>query len=240
MVRRARVKELYGIYYIHQVSHGERPLFRNDDDRSMFLEILKRAQSKFEFKLYAYCILTSNEYHLVIEVNGGNLSNIMKSINIGYAMYAKSPHPLFKDRYKSQILSSLDEVQEKFQLIHRQGIENSIYNSYCHYNNTTPLQLDWIASIESSIAGNSKDLCEDRTVNSSDCINCIQTLTEARAHLNKLAIEGGLTTSQLLSDKFCRNQLIRDFRKNSTLTLKEIGILFGGLSESSICKILNN
>jgi DNA-directed RNA polymerase specialized sigma subunit len=35
-----------------------------------------------------------------------------------------------------------------------------------------------------------------------------------------------------------RNQMIRETRKQTQMTLKEIGILFGGLSESMVSKIL--
>jgi DNA-directed RNA polymerase specialized sigma subunit len=43
----------------------------------------------------------------------------------------------------------------------------------------------------------------------------------------------------LIKNKEERNKMIKHFRKNSTLSLKEIGSIFGGLSESSICKILS-
>lgn len=35
-----------------------------------------------------------------------------------------------------------------------------------------------------------------------------------------------------------RNQLIREIRKQTQMTLKEIGLLFGGLSESMVGKIV--
>ena len=235
MARPARIKETSGIFYIHQTSTGERPLFSNDTDRTYFLEILKRAQQKFGFKLYAYCVLSPNDYHLMLDPNGTDLSSIMKSINIGYAMYVKCQHPLFRDRYKSTLLSSKDETEAQIQKIHQPG--NSIYNSYCHYDLEHPIPVDWIAPlVEEQVYGD--QIAED--TDHKACKDCITTFRDAAEHLERIAQEDGKTTSELLRDKSCRNQLIKDFRKHSTLSLKDLGKLFGGLSESSVCKILNN
>lgn len=238
MARTARIKETYGIFYIHQTSSGERPLFSSDEDRAYFLGILKRAQKKFGFKLYAYCMLSPSAYHLVLDPNGTDLSNIMKSINIGYAMYVKCEHPLFRDRYKSTLLTSSEAVQLQIQKIHKQS--DSPFNSFCHYDLEHPLPLDWISALTPDAYSGAAITDGSGMVQETDCKTCITTLREAKSHLSRLAKEDGKNPSELLKDKACRNQLIKDFRKQSTLSLKELGELFGGLSESSICKILNN
>ena len=219
MARRARIKEPFGFYYVHQTGGGDRPLFMDDADRERFLEVLRRAQRKFGFRLHAYCVLSADEYHLVLDVNGSDLSSLMKSLNIGYAMYVRSEHPLFKDRYVSRPLATEEEVLDQMRRIHRPT--DTVYNSWCHYDETAPIPLDWIASPQEP------------------CRNCIRTLPEARRHLEKVAREGGMEAPGLLEDLDFRNQLIRDFRRRSTLSLKEIGQLFGGLTESSVSKILN-
>lgn len=237
MARTARVKETYGIYYIHQNSTLEHPLFSCDADRSYFLEVLKRAQRKFEFKLYAYCMLSPDAYHLVLDPNGSDLSSIMKSINIGYAMHVKCEHPLFKDRYKSTPLSSDEQIQKQLHKIHQKS--SSVYNSYCHYDLNHPLPLEWISPLNKDNLSGTSMTSGDKSVQALECQNCITTFKDAQSHLERLAKEDGKTASELLKDKTCRNQLIKDFRKQSTLSLKELGVLFGGLSESSVCKILN-
>jgi len=67
----------------------------------------------------------------------------------------------------------------------------------------------------------------------------METLEEAEEKLKEVSLERGLSLEELLKEKEIRNDLILRFRKNSTLSLKELGALFGGLSESSICKILS-
>lgn len=240
MARQARVKDDFGIFYIHQIGGDARKLFETDEDRVYFLNILKRSQSKFQFKLYSYCLLSDNEYHLILDVNGGDLSKIMKSINIGYAMYTKCEKPLFKDRYKSQMIISKAQLIDKIKSIHHNSKDNqgSNYNSFCHYNSDTPLRMHFIPVIDlNSDASIGK--CNDKKIQIRTCENCIRTLEDAKSKLNEIALNTNQTLSEIYKDKEKRNQLIREFRRQSTLSLKELGVLFGGLSESTVCKILN-
>jgi len=235
VARKAREKDAFGVYYIQQTSAGPKALFENDDERSYFLEILKKAQQQFAFKLYGYCLLSRNSYHLVLDVSGGDLSSIMKSINIRYAMYKKCTYPLFKDRYKSRSLLTLEEIHKKIDKVNKES--SSHFNSFCHYNESAPVNLDWIAPLDNPDI--TREAANKGHPEDSKQQNCIKSLTEAQKYLVILAKEGKTTTSELLKDRTCRNQIIKDLRKGSALTLKEIGAVVGGLSESSISKILN-
>lgn len=225
MPRQRRVKDDYGTYYIYQKSGGTRRLFQDDQDKERFLTILAKAQEKYHFALYAYCILSNDEYHLVMGINGGDLSKIMKSINIAYAMYANCEGKLFKDRFKSELLSSQNKILEVIDNIHHRYQEHSLWNSYCTFNGFTPLNLNINQLTNHSI--------------DKECTDCIKTIDEAKDRLTEIALKEHKTLHEIIKNKNTRNQLIRDFRKQSTLSLKELGIVFGGLSESSICKILN-
>jgi REP-associated tyrosine transposase len=226
MSRKARIKDDYGIFYIYQQSANHRDMFECDLDREQFLTILARTQKKFQFKLYAFCILSHDEYHLVMDVNGGDLSSIMKSINITYAMYTKCNGKLFKDRYKSKLLNSNAEIIEVVKTIQNNYQQQSLRNSYCSFNGLTPLNIEFLQISDGAFT--------------TDCTDCIHSITEAKEKLNTIAKNENKVLSELMNDKVFRNQLIQDFRKHSTLSLKDLGIVFGGLSESSICKILNS
>ena len=231
MARQARIKDPHGTFHITQSGGSGRVLFEKDEDRRHFLEILRRAQSKFQFKLYAYCLLTDNSYHLVMDLNGADMSKVMKSINIGYAMYLDTKEPLFKDRYKSTLLKDTEDTEKVIQKLHERGKEernSSFFNSYCIFDSSSPLMLDWVSPLASRIGAETEE-----------CRNCIETVDEAEMKLIEVTRERGITLSELFKEKEIRNDLILKFRKSSTLSLKELGKLFGGLSESSICKILS-
>lgn len=230
MARKARIKDEFGIFHIRQTGGEERNLFEKDEDRLYFIDILKRTQSNFQFRLYAYCVLSPNEYQLVLDVNGSDLSKIMKSINISYAMYARCDGRLFKDRYKSQMLADKDEMMRKVMEIHEnaRSSANPEWNSFCLYDTTSPLRLDWVTLLDS----------EEPSAEGYSCLECLRTLDEAKTRLQSISLKTDQHVSDLLKDKRFRNQLISDFRRQSTLSLKELGELFGGLSESTVSKIL--
>ncbi len=235
MARTARIKDDFGTFLIRQTGGGERMLFENESDRYRFMEILKRTQANFNFKLYAYCLLSDNEYQLVLDTNGSDLSKVMKSINIGYAMYVKCKGRLFRDRYKSTLMNEKDEVLKTIGALHERSKEATEWNSFCVYGGKSPLKLDWVTPLR-------KEDIEPMTASLEDkeCKDCLHTLDEARTKLSSIAEDTGQTVEELLRDREIRNQMIHDFRKRTTLSLKEIGVLFGGISESTVCKIIKN
>lgn len=215
MARIARQAAPEGVYYIRQMGNENRDLFVSDADRTKFLELIKESKRKYGFKLYAYCLEKSNAYHLVIHANGSDLSMIMKSLNIAYAMYIRSDKPLFKDRYKSeQILTKCD-----FDKICSEVVCNKVIGS-C-FNSES-------------------ELCDKDDPFKTECKSCIKSSEEALMKLREIAEIERRPLEHLLKDKDRRNALIVEFRKTSLLSLKDIGELFGGLSESSVCKILKS
>lgn len=234
MPRTARDKDLYGIYYISQSSAKGVKLFSNDTDRENFLSILSKSKNINDFRLYAYCLADPDKYHLIVCTNGSDISKIMKEINIGYAMYLNIPAPIYKDRYKSQLIKNKEDLLSIIDRIHATGKKtNSQYNSYCFFNgeNVDDGLLDIVDL-------NNLEEADDCLVSISKSTDCIRTKEEAIRELERLANCKNITIDSMFKDKPLRNSIIRDFRKNSTLSLKELGEVFGGLSESSICKIL--
>ena len=217
MARKARKAVSDGIYHVIQNGNTTRCLFESDLDREVFLALLIDTKKKYDFKLYAYCLEDSNTYHLLLHVNGGDLSKIMKSINIAYAMYIKCEHRLFKDRYKSiRIESDCDFEKVKDSVICNQK-EGSCFNT------------------DSTICESENPFTQTRS-----CTKCIKDIEEALKTLDAIAASEKTTVQRMIADKDKRNALIKYFRKHSLLSLKDLGVLMGGLSESMICKVLKS
>ena len=107
MPRIARLKDENSIYHIMFRSISELILFKEDSDKLKYLSLIKKYQLKYQFKLYAFCLM-DNHGHLLIDVNGGDISRIMHSINFCYAMYFNRKYNrhghVFQDRFKSKIV----------------------------------------------------------------------------------------------------------------------------------------
>lgn len=237
MPRQSREKDEYGIYYIRQQGSKSEFLFRDEKDRKEFLRILEEKKQRFGFKVYAYCIKLGEVYHLMIDANGSDISQVMKSMNISYALYRKSSEPLFRDRYYSKLLSDHEGVKSIFEQIHQEGKgDEEGYNSYCFYNEDKLKESTLVDTEDLSVLLH----CQGTFKKEPNCYGCIESYEEAEDILLRDLQTLDLDPKVFLKNKKLRNQKIWEFRKKTTLSLKELGKLFGGLSESSICKVLKN
>lgn len=235
MARQARIKDYFGIYHIRQRCNEHTILFKDDIDRNEFLSIVLASKEKNDFKLYGYCLANPKGYQLIINSNGADISRIMQEINIRYALYLDLSLPVFKDRYKSELISDKEALMSILEEMHTKGREvASNYNSYCFYDEIQ-LQTTFLIDKEDlrSLPADCKSINKQNN-------ECIRSISQAKERLNHLAKLESKNLEELLKDKEGRNMLIKEFRRNSTLTLKELGLVFGNLSESTICKVLNS
>lgn len=86
MPKAARQRSESGYYHVVPKGIADQLIFENDDDRSMYLELLRKAKAETDVKIHAYCLM-SNHVHLVVEDERGKLSEFMKYVTERYAMY---------------------------------------------------------------------------------------------------------------------------------------------------------
>jgi putative transposase len=107
MPRAARIKSFDSIFHIMVRSISDVPLYREDKDKDKYLNLIKKYQEVFGFKIYAYCLMTTHG-HLILDANGADISKIMHSINQCYAQYFNRKYKrhghVFQDRFKSKII----------------------------------------------------------------------------------------------------------------------------------------
>lgn len=83
------------------------------------------------------------------------------------------------------------------------------------------------------------DIAEDLITDEQKSGNYISTKQQGQKKIEILLESRDLTFERLIKDLKIRDELIRDLRKNSSLSLKQIGELFEGISESRISRILS-
>ena len=109
MARPLRVDVEGGIY--HVISRGtERGLiFRDDKDRTHFIDRLAEAQKRFRLSVYAY-VLMDNHFHLIVCTPEANLSQAVQWLKVSYSMWFNAKYhrigPLFQGRFKSVLVDS--------------------------------------------------------------------------------------------------------------------------------------
>jgi putative transposase len=221
MARIARKNQMTSIYAIDQST--EQILFRNDADRQVMIEIIKEAQRKYGFHCYAFCLLSDNGFKIIMDVGDKNISNIMSSISITYALYRKADHKLFTKRFKSTPLFSKDDVIEQVRKVNQPS--DSKYNSFCFYDKSADDSIDWIVNVEHKII----DIVKEKK--SAD-------VDSAHLMIEEWMKQYGCCTADFKKDKQLRNKCIAQLHKETNCSMKQLGVLFGGISESTISKIL--
>jgi putative transposase len=117
------------LYHITSRGDDRKKIFLNEIDYLKFLEYLKAAKQKFNFYLYAWCLM-GNHYHLLLETTQPNLSRIMQSLNTAYTVYynvkrKRSGH-LFQGRYKSILVDKDNYLLELTRYIHLNPVRAKI------------------------------------------------------------------------------------------------------------------
>lgn len=107
MTRPLRIEYPGAVYHVTPRGDARRPIFRTEEDRVLFLEVLASIVSRFHWLCHAYCLM-DNHYHLVLETPEGNLSRGMRHLNGVYTQrfnrrYRKPGH-VFQGRYKAIVV----------------------------------------------------------------------------------------------------------------------------------------
>lgn len=109
MPRVARIKNEIGIYHIMVRSISDVSLFRDNLDKDKYLQLIRKYQQMFYFKVYAYCLMSTHA-HIAIDCCGADISKIMKAINQCYSAYFNKKYDrhghVFQDRFKSKLVEN--------------------------------------------------------------------------------------------------------------------------------------
>ncbi|PLX42893.1 MAG: addiction module toxin RelE [Deltaproteobacteria bacterium] len=115
MTRPVRVEFPNAIYFITARAAGDEALFRDDDDRALFLGVLSHVVLRYHWNVWSYALL-KDEYLLLIETPEANLSKGMRQLGGLYTQRFNEKHgrggKLFGGRYKSLLVERGDKVKE--------------------------------------------------------------------------------------------------------------------------------
>ena len=102
MPRRPREEIEGGIYHVYARGNDRRRIFMDDEDRQLYLSLLRGISERYEWRCLAYCLM-DNHVHLLIETPQANLSQGMQRLHGAYAQLFNERHDrvghLFQGRY---------------------------------------------------------------------------------------------------------------------------------------------
>lgn len=106
MPRKARIDATGALHHITVRGIERCDIFRNDDDRDNFLERLGKVLSETNTPCYAWALIP-NHFHLLLQTGSIPISNVIRRLLTGYALYYNKKHRrhghLFQNRFKSSL-----------------------------------------------------------------------------------------------------------------------------------------
>lgn len=109
MSRPVRIEFPSAHYYVTSRGMNDKAVFRDTEDRAVFLNVLSGVVERFGWLVHSYVLLDSH-YHLVLECPQANLSKGMRQLNGVYTQHFNRRHeadgPLFQGRFHSVLFEA--------------------------------------------------------------------------------------------------------------------------------------
>jgi REP element-mobilizing transposase RayT len=135
MARRPRL-DMAGFHHIVNRGVERKKIFKWDDDKDKFLEILCKACRLHKVDIHTYCLM-DNHYHLLIETSLENLSLFMRQVSSNYAIYFNKKYKrvghLWQGRYKSWYVTDDNYLYSLFKYIEYNPVDAKITNNIGEY-----------------------------------------------------------------------------------------------------------
>jgi len=132
MPRSARVKVPDAVYHVMARSITEKDFFLDEADKEHFLDILQTLKELFNCRIFGYCLM-SNHYHIILDTNGFDLSDFMKSLNLRYVIYYNKQHnrrgSLLAERFNSKIITNSEYALTLSAYIHNNAKDIPDYST---------------------------------------------------------------------------------------------------------------
>jgi len=134
--RQKRQESPTGYYHIMMRGINKEMIFRRDDFKSSFMEILSRKIEESEVEVAAYCIM-DNHVHLVLHGEITEIGNFLKRVNTAFAMKLNNKMDrighVFQDRYKSQEVLSDEHLLQVVRYVHNNPVNAGMVKDSSEY-----------------------------------------------------------------------------------------------------------
>ena len=121
MARPLRIVYPGAYYHITCRGNERKAIYRDERDRSVFLDKLRTSLEIYQVRVHAY-VLMGNHFHLIVETPRGNLSEFMRHFNISYtSAYNRRHHRvghLYQGRYKAILIDEDSYLLELSRYVH--------------------------------------------------------------------------------------------------------------------------
>ena len=115
MARPLRIEFVDALYHVTSRGNRREPIYEDNRDRDVFLNVLEGVVKRFRWLCHAYCLM-GNHYHLLIEPPEPNLSRGMRQLNGVYTQKYNLLHKevghVFQGRFKAFVVERESHLLE--------------------------------------------------------------------------------------------------------------------------------
>lgn len=129
MPRMARKVSDSRVYHVILRGNAKQDIFFDNQDNNKFLKEIDETKEKYDYDLYAYCLMT-NHVHMVIYDKNNKLSKILQSMTISYSSYFNKKYEreghLFQNRFLSKNIETGEYLLNVCRYIHQNPVKAGI------------------------------------------------------------------------------------------------------------------
>jgi len=130
VARPPRLEYPNAVYHVVSRGNERASIFRDDADRESFCDVLDGVVRRYEWRVFAYCVL-GNHYHLLLRTPRPNLARSMRQLNGVYAQRFNRRHRrvghVFQGRYGARLVQ-----QDRYlQAVVRYVVRNPVRAGLC-------------------------------------------------------------------------------------------------------------
>ncbi|MFK8029400.1 MAG: transposase [Gammaproteobacteria bacterium] len=136
MARPLRIEYPGAWYHVMNRGAGRGCVFPNNALHYGFLALLGDVHERYAIDCHAYCLM-GNHYHLLLHTPSGRLGRAMRHVDGVYTQrhnrQLETDGPLFRGRYKAQLIEKGDYLWTVSRYIHRNPVEAKLCTSPSDY-----------------------------------------------------------------------------------------------------------
>ncbi|MCD4779045.1 MAG: hypothetical protein K8S27_00640 [Candidatus Omnitrophica bacterium] len=159
MPRTARCLQGRAFYLIKARGLETSVLFRDEEDFSCYMRLLKRFKRKGPVCLYGFCLLPDSIQMVIQSPSGKLISHFIQRTHQTYTTYYNNRYErqgkLWHDRFKSYLIRSFEDVVETIKILELQPV--------IHRLSSSPVRYPWSSCIHRVIGARNSII--DRLLN---------------------------------------------------------------------------
>lgn len=125
--------------YFHVMVQGinKEKIFNTNKNIEKYLSYVKEINQQYDILIISYCVMPNHTHFLIKANNIKELSNFMQKLNTKYAIYYNKVNNrvgyVYRDRYKLQVIASIEHFYRCVEYIHNNPVKAGICNSQNDY-----------------------------------------------------------------------------------------------------------